>query len=59
MNRNCYTCSVRKENCGEAKALRPMEWLDHVCVLWFPKDDMVKVILDKADSRKEGMITYE
>jgi hypothetical protein len=38
MNRNCYTCRVRKENCGEVKKISLDDWTRHVCVMWFPME---------------------
>jgi hypothetical protein len=43
LRRNCYTCKVRKENCGEAKRIGSMDWTRHVCASWFPRDDMMLV----------------
>jgi hypothetical protein len=51
-NKNCYTCKVRKENCGEAKKISPEGWTRNVCVLWFPRDDMGEVVLDKAKENR-------
>jgi hypothetical protein len=56
MNKNCYTWSVRKENCGEAKNISPLDWTRHVCVMWFPRDDMLKMILDKKTAKEKENI---
>jgi hypothetical protein len=53
MNKSCYTCMVRKENCGISKELSPIEWLDHVCVMWFPRNDMLKMVLDKTTIKEK------
>jgi hypothetical protein len=52
-NRNCYTCKVRKENCGKAKKLSPADWTRHVCVMWFPRDDMGIPALNGAEQKME------
>jgi hypothetical protein len=45
-NKNCHTCRVREENCGEAKRLSPAGWTRHNCALWFPRDDMRASLLE-------------
>jgi hypothetical protein len=51
-NRNCYTCRVRKENCGEAKRVSPERWTRRVCALWFPRNDMMFPVLDNKEVNK-------
>jgi hypothetical protein len=50
-DKNCYTCTVRKENCGEARRISPVDWTRHVCVLWFPHADNARHE-EKAEDKK-------
>jgi hypothetical protein len=59
MRKNCYTCSVRKENCGAAKKISPMDWTRHSCALWFPRDDMGTAVPGKAVSKEVKETTHD
>jgi hypothetical protein len=53
-NKNCHTCQVRKENCGEAKRISPAGWTRHICALWFPRDDIREAFLDSEGKNRRN-----